>query len=208
MVRLTEMRITVRRGFANLGETNEAEVTAAFEIPEGANLGAVVEAKLHEVQRALHRALESEPPKEATTGMETEVQVAVPPEPPPAGQADEGEDSGLEPPFQVAEESADAAPSPGADGSEEPPITPAQERTIRSLCIAGGIGETEFRAMLEDGYGGKDADALTKREAAGLILQLTQKRREHILRDKPQVADPQQNYKTEQEAFPQNGGAP
>jgi hypothetical protein len=218
MARPLEVRITVSKGFSNLGETNEAEVSATFEVPEGeADLGAVVEEKFHEVRSALLRALESEPPKDAFARMETEVQGAVTPEPPSAAptagdsisELPSHEPGGPEPcetegPITVAEEGAEES---GPSGSEEgPPITPAQERTIQSLSTSARIGEAQLRAMLEDGYNGKGVAALTKREAAGLILELSQKQRARILRDKPEMASPRQNHKTAQEVFSRNGG--
>lgn len=84
-------------------------------------------------------------------------------------------------------------------------LTPAQKRTIRSLCADLKIDDQQFRAMLEGGYNRRRIEDLGRREAGGLIFRLSQKQRERLLRDKTEQPARHLSNIDKEEVFSQNG---
>lgn len=239
MAQPVELKIILRRGISGAGETTQAEVCLSFKLGEAdSDLPALVEAKFHEVKRALVRALDSEEPPEAQAGSaradgpedlgdwigaapakERAIQDAQRSE---GGEARGEEIKGGEklaadgpaeatvsalPELQVPD--GVDSPACGIEAQEEfrLPITPAQKRTILSLCESAGIDGRHLQGLLENGYNRKSLDSLGRREAGSLIFRLSQRQRERMLGDRPDFGPAGSQGERPKEVHSLNGGA-
>lgn len=228
MAQPVELRIGLKRGVASAGETTEAEVVMTFKLSKtDSDLGSLVESKFHEVQRALVRALDSEEssrrpdaaPGAALEGREdlddwtTANPVRTVPAPNVLEEVPdqhpvevEEAEAGLVPAKAVAPPMTEAiAAVPPMDDEDRLLVTPAQKRTIQSLCAAMGIDGRQLQGMIESGYNRKSIDSLGRREAGGLIFRLSQAQRERMLRDKETTAQPGFHQKQPEEVISHNG---
>lgn len=227
MAQPVELKISLRRGISGTGETTEAEVAMSFKLGKAdSDLGSLVESKFHEVKKALVNALESEDPGQAGEAAGTEVEEpedlsdwtpAAPATQPATGEnAETVEGRAIPVAANSLQETEQAEnfepPNPGANerasphqGEEILLITPAQKRTIQSLCASAGIDARQLRIMLESGYNRQNLDSLGRREAGSLIFRLSQKQRESMLRDKSDAQPSRFHLGLQKEAINQNG---